>query len=712
MTTVRASRRVKSNVEKLRERLQSEVDEEFLRIALAASNNNLQGALDFIHAQRRGAQAPLLPLSSSSSSSSSSSAAARAARSRAKAARTVLVDDYQDDDGDEDDDDDDEEEEAEVDDEPYGEDEDDEDDDDDDDDQTLDDDSDNNNDINNNNNNNEQSLTDEVVDPSAPSQPLDAPPPSKRARQHHQPRRRALLGDENRNGNATPPLRRKELPDAASAIAVPAADDVVHVAKKKRRRELAPDDAVVVASPPVTDSPAPSRPVPSSLADGAFSIVIDEPVVPPSLPRPLTPPHEERPPDLLGAAVAAPSMIDLSPVVVGSSVEDVVPSVDVPLTPRSGSRVKPAEPCNITCLPEVLLSRLLTLFFESGDVPLATLSLVCRAFRRNLRPWPRFVRINLAPLTAADVAGVRAYAELVVRNTAAPANAVVPRAPPPHPLATLLRDVRLIEFRDGADSGVLGELLVALALLKGASLGHRFDASDAQGEDGLRRRLLVRRDEVCRGCDVAPLCGLALQQCVIDDGALAELAQRAGTFLRSLECVYCAGLQGAAVRALAALQPPAPLYTLQLDHCPALSPRFFANLGRLQSLRHVSFRSNALMGAPELMHEVAKLPHLRTLGLSDALQTDDRSLQVLYEARLTSLRVVDLVGARKVTIDGLWDLLRIDGMTHVNAMWVAPLAADEVCDLCALADRTGVELKCTVEPGHDDVPAEPAEESV
>jgi hypothetical protein len=353
---------------------------------------------------------------------------------------------------------------------------------------------------------------------------------------------------------------------------------------------------------------------------------------------------------------------------------------------------------HILLLPQAILASILRLIFTVHAIPLTSLSLVCRSFRSCLRAWAAPVAVSLRRLTADDVTGVLAYAATIEKNSAPRANGA---APPMHvhPLATLLRDLRAIELRDGVSTEHTGALLAALGRLKSSShgiVGDPDDMSLATGKWRQPERFVP--DARVTGRHVTPLTGLSLWRCNATDAPLIELGCVAGKRLVSLECVECPGLTGSVVHAWAELTPPPPLYLLRLDKCPKLLSKHFDNVSALETLRHVSLRNSLQMGGPVMIQELAKLPHIRSLGLSGAAETTDRSLQVLLEARLTTLLDVDLVGNVGVTYDGLYDLVRIHNLRRVNAMWVGPLTSLDVADITFEAEKRGVALRCVAEP--------------
>jgi hypothetical protein len=352
---------------------------------------------------------------------------------------------------------------------------------------------------------------------------------------------------------------------------------------------------------------------------------------------------------------------------------------------------------HILLLPQAILASILRLIFTVHAIPLTSLSLVCRSFRSCLRAWPAPVAISLRRLTADDVTGVFAYATMIAKNSA-PRTKGAPRKHV-HPLATLLRDLRAIELRDGVSTEHTGALIAALGRLKSSSHGIVGDPDDMSLATGTwRRPERFVPDARVTGRHVTPLTGISLWRCNATDAPLIELGCVAGKRLVSLECVECPGLTGSVVHAWAELTPPPPLYLLRLDKCPKLLSKHFDNVSALETLRHVSLRNSLQMGGPVMIEELAKLPHIRSLGLSGAAATTDRSLQVLLEARLTTLLDVDLVGNVGVTYDGLYDLVRIHNLRRVNAMWVGPLTSVDVADIAFEAEKRGVALRCIAEP--------------
>jgi hypothetical protein len=356
--------------------------------------------------------------------------------------------------------------------------------------------------------------------------------------------------------------------------------------------------------------------------------------------------------------------------------------------------------CTITALPASLLWHILALWHDVHRVPRANLVLVCRAFRLNLRLWTAFVAFDLRPLSAADVAAVQHYANVVAANDAA-LGALLPSSvlARVHPLATLLRDVRRVELRNGANSGLVDDLVRAIATLKGVSRCQRDLLIDVTLPGARRRPLRAVNHLLCTGADVGALCGLSLVRCALSDDALAELGERCAASLETLECNLCAQLTGAAIRRWCDLRRRPQLYLLAFERCPSLSAAHFQRIGVLRTLEHLSLRECARVGEPVMMAQIATLPALRTLGLSLTSGTTDRSLQVLFEAQPPSLRTLDVFGNVHVTFDGLYDCVRIVGLQCVNARFVAPLDGEDVRVLQEVASVNNVELLVVEENG-------------
>jgi hypothetical protein len=356
-----------------------------------------------------------------------------------------------------------------------------------------------------------------------------------------------------------------------------------------------------------------------------------------------------------------------------------------------------SDSVRLTSLPAAVLWRILALWHDVYAVSRSALMLVCRAFRLNLRLWSPFVVVNLRALDASVVAAVQQYADVVAANDAA-RDRRVPSTPPPtltsvHPLATLLRDARRIEFVD--DCGAceyVDDLIRATGALKGVSRCQRDLLVDITLPGARRRPLRPVNHLQCTGADVGPLCGLSLVRCALGDAALGELGERCAASLETLECRGCPRLTGAAIRRWCDLQRRPQLYLLVLERCPALNAAHFQRIAMLRTLEHLSLRECARVGEPTMMAQVAALPALRSLGLSLATGTTDRSLQVLFEAQPPSLRTLDVLGNANVTFDGLYDCVRIVGLECVNARFVAPLDAEDVRVLQEVASGNNVEL--------------------
>jgi hypothetical protein len=365
-------------------------------------------------------------------------------------------------------------------------------------------------------------------------------------------------------------------------------------------------------------------------------------------------------------------------------------------------------PMSIVYLPERILSDVLELAIDLRQVSRSDVSLVCRAFRGALRGSMAYVPISLARLSLNDVRGVRDYAELVAKNSQigliVPAALIVPgsEVARPHPLASLLRDVRKPEFRDGATEALVHMLLMALALLKSTSQGLRFDPTDQSFGTGRRREpVCATSHALATGRNVAPLVSLSLVRCRLNDAGLVEIGRVAGSWLIALECFECRGIDGTAIHEWAERQPPPPLLLLRLDECADLRARNLDNFSKISTLRHIMLRYNRVTGGPLMIEEATRLQNLTTLALCGAQATSDRSLQVLYEARLTSLRRVDVTGATNVTFWGLRDLLQVPGLRQVDAMYVGPLTLEDIDDLQRLALDRNVNIRCAADPDID-----------
>lgn len=349
-----------------------------------------------------------------------------------------------------------------------------------------------------------------------------------------------------------------------------------------------------------------------------------------------------------------------------------------------------ALPMCLTMLPATVLWQIIALWHDVYDVPRSTLMLVCRAFRLNLRLWTGFVRVNLAQLCDSDASDVQQYANVVANNDVHGVFTTT-QSTRTHALATLLRDARRIEFVNG--SALADELLIALATLKGVSRCQRDLLCDVTFPGTRRRPVRAVDHSRCTGADVGPLCGLALDSCAVSDHALATLGSRCAASLETFECRRAERVSGAFVRRWCEQQYRWPrLYYLLFEHCPNLGAVHFERLGALRALEHLSLRQCASVGEPVMMAQIATLPLLKTLALSLASGTSDRSLQVLFEAQPRSLRSIDTLGNTAVTFDGLYDCVRIAGIERINARFVTPLDNEDVRILQEVARQNKVEL--------------------